>query len=525
MDPPELHPSVRSVAPSAPVSLPTFTDTWQPIGAPGSVGQPPPSMPRTMPSTDFSAATPTSSTTQHRSHILRWVALLATLLVAATVGLVVPNLTNAAASGWTDQSLQVVGSPIDVGGVVVILNVNSNHEMELSGISPTSGAVIWSHPYSVSQITPGVAFTPVAIGDAVLLAAPASGARDPLVMVKGIDGVTGRVLWTLPQSLVLSDAPVTCASGSYFCIPAFVAQTKTDLIALNPTSGAVVGTVPGPFRNMAVAPPGSQNDSDLWQTTAQTPTFTQTSASGQVLWTQTVANLFGGSQFDPDFGWDFVVTGNLDIGSVGVAPVGKTEALDGFKTVGISNTSGAVAWSVPGYFLCGGGLQFLTSDLVCQYTGTARESGQSETMAGVGLTLQGLNPTSGATTWSKAVLNPKSISDGTNVAFADGAHLVVQLVGGQRVVLDVNDGSTSSPSANEVFWCEKIPIYRVVTAPEASTSGKRVGEPVYQSCSSTGATVSGTPTTMPSTVGMTVNGMFIWPTPNGLRAEPSPGSA
>jgi hypothetical protein len=107
-----------------------------------------------------------------------------------------------------------------------------------------------------------------------------------------------------------------------------------------------------------------------------------------------------------------------------VAPVGKTEALGGLKTLGISNTAGTVAWTVPGYFDCGGGLQFLTSDVVCLYTGSARQSGRTVTMAGVGLTLEGLNPASGTTTWSKPVLDPKSLSLGTDVAFADGTHLV-----------------------------------------------------------------------------------------------------
>jgi hypothetical protein len=454
-------------------------------------------------------------------HVLRWVVPFVALLIAATVGLVILNLKSAGASGWTHQSLQVVGSPIDVGGMVVLLNVNSNHEEDMTGIRPSTGAIVWSHPYSVSQTTPGVAFTPVAIGDTVLLSTPADGPGNPLVTIEGISATTGKAAWTLPQSLVLSDAPVVCASGAYFCVPAFVSQTDTDLIALSPGSGAVEGAIPGPYRNMAVTPPGIQNDSGLWQTSTQTPTFTQTSASGQLLWTRTVASLFGSSQFGPDYGWDFVVTGNLDVGSVGVAPVGKTEPLDGFKTLGISTSTGAVTWSTPGYFLCGGGLQFLTSDLVCQYTGTARASGQSETMAGVGLTLQGLAAESGATTWSKQVLDPESLSIGTNVAFADGNHLVVRLVGGQRVVLDVRNGTTAAPAAGEVFWCEQIPNYRVVTAPGASMSGTRVSEPVFRSCSSTGAAVSGTPTTMPSTVGVTVNGMFIWPTPSGLKAEPS----
>ena len=83
--------------------------------------------------------------------------------------MVVPDLASAGAKGWTDQSLQVVGGPIDVDGMIVLLNVNKSHDLEMSGIRPTDGAVLWSHPYGLSQITPGVAFAPVAIGDTVLL--------------------------------------------------------------------------------------------------------------------------------------------------------------------------------------------------------------------------------------------------------------------------------------------------------------------------------------------------------------------
>jgi len=476
--------------------------------------------------TNFTSTYPSSSASKQKStagsHLLHWIVPLVALLVAATVGLVISNHKSAGASGWTDRGVQVVGSPVDVDGVAVLLNVDSSHELELTGIRPSTGVILWSHPYSASLITPGVAFTPVAIGNTVMLSTPAEGPTNPVVTLEGINAMTGKVSWKVSQPLVLSDAPVVCAGGDYFCVPTFVSQTQTDLVALNPGSGAVAGAISGPFRNMAVAPPGSENAGDLWQTAARAPTFAQTSTSGHLLWTQSVTSLFGSNRYNPNYGWDFLVTDNLDVGSVGVAPVGKTDPLDGFKTLGISTSTGTVDWSAPGYFLCGGGLQFLTSDLVCRYTGAARESGQSETMAGVGLTLQGLDPASGATTWSKRVLNAQGLSMGTNVAFADGNHLVVQLVGGQRVVLDVLTGTTAAPSPGEVFWCEQVPTYRVITAPAASFSGKRVGEPVYRSCSSTGSAVSGTPTTTPSTVGVTMNGMFIWPTPHGLRAEPSP---
>jgi hypothetical protein len=408
--------------------------------------------------------------------------------------------------------------------VVPGLNVTSQHELEISAVEPSSGSVAWSHPYSASLITPGVAFTPIAIGNTVLVLLPAHGSNNPSVSVEGVDAGTGKRLWAVPQPLVLSDAPVVCATGQYFCIPTYASASSTGLVALNPLTGAVTGTVQGPLRNMAVVPPGSLNDSDLWQTNASAPTLMQTSATGQQVWTQTIASLFGGSQFNPNYGWDFVVNSQLDIGSVGVAPIGKTEPLDGFKTLGISTSTGSVVWSMPGYLFCGGALQFLTADILCQYVGSAHSNGTKETMPGVKLTLEGLNPISGATTWTKQVQDAQALSLGTNIAFRDGTHIVVQPLVGKRVVLDVVDANITPVSANEVFWCEQVPTYKLNTPKGASEKGVRVSTPVFRACSADGKPVAGLPPTSPSTVGVSVDGLFIWPTPVGLQATRQPVS-
>ena len=71
-----------------------------------------------------------------------------------------------------------------------------------------------------------------------------------------------------------------------------------------------------------------------------------------------MASLFGGSQYDPNNGWAFLVKGTEDIGSVGVPTAGHATDLDAFKTLGISTADGDVTWSEAGYHLCGGGLQF-----------------------------------------------------------------------------------------------------------------------------------------------------------------------
>jgi PQQ-like domain len=455
---------------------------------------------------------------------MRWFKHSMTFLAATLVlsGVFAATATGPAsavkdANGWSNQSLHVVGGPIISDNVAVVLNVTAGHQLEITGIDPSDGSVIWSRPFSASQVTPGVTLSPVAIGNTVLGLSAADGSKNPEVTVEGLDAATGETIWTVPQPLVLSDAPAVCASGQYFCFPAFVSTTTTALVALAPANGSVVGAVQGPLRDMGVAPSGSPNGSDLWETNASAPTFLQTSTTGQMAWTHTVASLFGGSQFNPNYGWDFVVDGQLDIGSVGIAPVGKSQSLGSFKTVGVSTSTGSVAWSVPGYFLCGGGLQFLTADLVCRYTGTAHIEAQRETMAGIHLALKGVNPASGATTWTEGVRDAQALSIGTNVAFSDGTHVVVRLLSGKTVVLDVQNGSVTAPLRGESFWCEQVPTFKVEAASPALADGKRVSEPVFRPCSAAGKPVENLPATSPSSVGVTGGGMFIWPTPDGLQ--------
>jgi hypothetical protein len=451
----------------------------------------------------------------HAALLLAASLALSGVLVVSPSG---PAGAGSPANGWSDHSLHVVGGPIISGGTAIVLNVTTDHQLHITGVDPSDGSVRWSHPFSASQITPGVAFSPVAIGNTVLDLFPADGSRSPEVTVEGVDAATGDTMWTVSKPLVLSDAPVVCASGQYFCLPAFATATSTGLVALDPSGGSVVGTVPGPLRNMGVAASGTPNDSDLWQTDASTPTFVQTSSTGQLAWTHTVASLFGGSQFGPNYGWDFVVNGQMDIGSVGTAPVGKSLALDELKTIGISASTGSVVWGVPGYFLCGGALQFLTTDLVCRYRGTAHLKDHKETMAGVRLTMEGVDPMSGGTTWTKRVLNAQAMSLGTNIAFRDGSHIVVRLLSGKRVVLDAQNGSVAAPSRHESFWCEQVPTYKTETGSPASASGLRVSEPVFRPCSASGRSVDTLPLASPSTVGVISGGMFIWPTPKGLQA-------
>ncbi len=515
--PPELHPDAHLPTASSGTES-TADGPWRSETVFGGTT-------RTVPPAAATAHPGTVDTSSRFAPRRRWprrllpVGALAVVVALVFVGI---DIAPGGSSGWTDSSLHVVGSPVTAGRNVLVIDVTSSHQLELSAVDGSDGSIAWRRPFSASAITPGVAFEPVVLGHTALVLSPTGGASDMSVVVRGVDVATGRLLWSLAEPLVVSDAPTVCSGGNDFCLATFISDTTTALVIVAPASGHVVSAIQGPNRAMATSPTGDGQHGDLWQTNDVTPTLMEVSTSGSALWTRTVSALFGGSQFNPDDGWVFLQRGLLIVGSVGIAPTGHTLPLSGFRTVGIVTTDGTVKWNVPGFYLCGGGLAFLTADVACKYTGTAQVTSSSASMSGVGLTLEGLDPATGKTTWSTPVLGAQALSLGTNVAFVDGTHLVVRLTSSRRVVLDVTDGSSRPVGAGNVFWCEEEPTYRITSPPGTSAGGHRVSAPVFRTCSAAGTSVSALPSSTPASVGVDEGALFVWPTPHGLRATRIP---
>lgn len=429
-----------------------------------------------------------------------------------------PSASGASSSPWQD-SLHVVGGPIVDGNTVLVLDVTAKHVLELSAVSPTNGQVMWSYPYSPSQITIGGAFAPVAIGDVALDLAPATSLSNPVVQPEGIDVDSGKILWKFKDPLDATDAPVECANSAFFCFPVFASGSKTDLVAFNPQTGALVGGVAGPYRNVGTAVPGLPDNSTLWQTDAPTETLMQTSAVEKPLWSHTVASLFGGQKYSANDGYDFVEANNLDIGTVGVEPVGNTESLSAFENVGIVANDGVVKWRTSGSIFCGGTLQFLLPLVNCKFAGVMTFAGGTANFDRATLALAGISTGTGQSTWAQPVKDVQSLSTGTGIAFSDTTHVVVQTLGGNWKLLDAQSGRLSSISPHTTFWCEEIKPYQVVAISGEAGSGQRTSEPVYVGCTKTGRVMKGVPSTTPLTVGVVADNFFIWPTPSGLRGR------
>ena len=441
--------------------------------------------------------------------------LLVVCAAASIASATVEIGTQGAVEGVTDpsaKSLDVVGGPIAVGSTAVVVSVDRAHLLHLDGVDPVNDTIVWQHPYSASAVTPGVPLTPASVGSTVIDVAPAGKPADPAVMIAGVDAGTGALEWQLPGAVLLSDNPASCVNNQSFCITGYNPDGSSSLLVIDGATGDARAVINGPNRVIGTG---------LYQSDSQTPTFEQLSAGGSIAWTKSVAAIFGPG-YDPNDGWDITPVGDLNVGSVGYEENGTTVNVADIETVGFDISNGATQWTLAGAYQCVGPLAFLNTQVTCQYSGTvhdAKHSTQPPSLRGVTLKLVGFNPVDGAVTWSLPVSNVASLTFGNGVSFLDDAQVVVRDMAGKTELLDTSNGTTAPLKSNQILWCQKVPTYTVAAAKGTPDKGKRTGQTAYFPCTTTGKPSAGQPQNYPSSVGTTVNGVFVWPSPSGLRTH------
>jgi hypothetical protein len=232
----------------------------------------------------------------------------------------------------------------------------------------------------------------------------------------------------------------------------------------------------------------------------------------------------GSSGFDPNFGWDFNAYGGIEVGTVGAAsaPTDHSLGLDAAKTIGVSLADGSVAWRQPGQFQCGGALQFETPPLLCLYHGTL--TGKPNLKAtipsfkGLNVTLQGVNPATGAITWNLSVQNGAALATG-KVELVDDSHFLVDLANGKTAILDASTGQTAPVPKQQVFWCTSISFFKVNESKSVNPQRQRVAGNTFFPCTANGRATTKLPISSPSTIGTTIDGIFLWASPHGLGSR------
>jgi hypothetical protein len=103
-----------------------------------------------------------------------------------------------------------------------------------------------------------------------------------------------------------------------------------------------------------------------------------------------------------------------------------------------------------------------------------------------------------------------------DASFLDATHLVVRAPGGRSVLLDTTSGKTAALSARETLWCSSTGLFKVDEEKDLNSAELRTEGTRFSPCTTAGKFTSTLPATTPSTVGVTVDGVFLWPSPHGL---------
>ncbi len=406
--------------------------------------------------------------------------------------------------------MDVVGGPVAGEGSAVVITLDTAHDLRLEGVAPNTGRVEWSRPYAMSAVDPGLAPALYVIDNVVVDLDPVDGRAGALVDVVGVNATTGTLAWRGPEDLLVSDVPSPCAASHDFCLTRYESNASTSMVALDPATGRTVGTIVGPLEAV---------DQDVYETDAKAPTLVGLSPSGTVAWTKTFDQLFGSSGYDPAYGWDFLAFGSTEVGTAGATNADRSDGLDDARTVGISLASGGTEWTLPGQFQCGGSLGFLSPAFDCVFAGTlARTHGRASSQGypGLRLELQGIDAGTGAVSWTRPVGEVTALADG-DTAFLDASHLEVHLSSGARALLNVATGTTSGVGRHEPLWCAHQGLFKVDENRDLNPSGQRAGESKFSPCTPDGSPSASLPATDPSTIGVIVDGVFVWPSTRGLE--------
>ncbi|HEY1832597.1 MAG TPA: hypothetical protein VGG38_20340 [Acidimicrobiales bacterium] len=445
------------------------------------------------------------------------VTTIATVALVASFVLIAPMPADSATSRTLLTKMHIVGGPVAALGSVVIITADSHHDLHLIGVAPDSGRVIWSRPYEESLIIAGLAPAVYVVNNVVLDISPSAKPDNPSVLIEGINATTGVVVWKSQAGLILADQPLPCADKQDFCAIEYNEDGSTAMAVINPSTGHLNQALSGPARAL---------DDDLYQSDASTPTLEEFSPFGAFIWTTKISDLFGAATYNPDYGWDFLPFGGNEVGSVSSTVQGHNYGLDAAKTVGIDTLNGSEAFALAGEFQCGGSIEDQSPAFLCRYAGnmpTPKKTKKAKkaavtltrSYAGMSMQLQGFNPQTGAITWTEPVKDVAALSNGQTEAL-DDTHLVVQATGGRRVLLDTSTGQTSSISKGESFWCSNFELFKVDEDKKANASEVRVAGATYSPCTASGQPSSKLPGTNPANIGVTVDGVFLWPTPQGL---------
>jgi PQQ-like domain len=438
------------------------------------------------------------------------------------LGAAVPGTAKASAAGWDLTGLHPVTAPVLVGGRLVLYTADGG-QLTLRALDPASGSTVWARPATLSASTPGQTFDiPVAGTTAFYYAAagdPAAGGA----VITAVNATTGQTEWATQQPLPYEGMPALCSDHAALCTPVLGSDaTHSALVRTSVTTGAqaVISTDSG--RSLGVG---------VWAPDVRDPEYVEhiSDTTGALGWRDAVLAL-AGAPVSSDDGWNFDSYGDTYVGWLGVIPTnpsddGGTIDLAAQRTFAIRASDGVRLWERPGLYGCPiQGITDAGQPVAVRCVGTGRltytADGDTPTITGLDVTIQGFNVHTGATLWSDHLGNaPAAVGAGTkNLVRMSGDVFAFTAATGRTTLLNLKTGAATTPRAGVNGWCLQQGTYNLTD--ETDQDGKPLGLPtgaLIAPCTAAGAVAAPSDGSFTG-AGATAAGYFIWASTDGVHA-------
>lgn len=381
-----------------------------------------------------------------------------------------------------------MSQPGPVAGLFA-LYVAAGGGLRVVGLDAATGATVWSHRASTSDVPPGEPPRLVIAGGSVVLVAPDLHGLAQLVAV---DGRTGSQLWSAGPGVFADTASVCVDDPTAVCVSGALASGIVEAGALrfDLATGRRRATVHVPGPGPRQLGPG------LYDAGARHPERLVATRGAKVRWSRPLARIFPLLGASSDYGWNFerLDRAGLFVGSVGTKPTTRggrdTFDLARSATAGFRIADGKVLWRAPGRYLCvylpcagDGQAGYSTPHPVGNVTVGLRavERGRwsfprdnPDSLGAVsrdaGVVLQGFSPTSGRTLWRfDAGHNTGLITSRLNPGQVDAHTMLLKRAGGSLMALNLATGARHAVSSATLAWCRNTLTYR-------QTHGYEIGD-------------------------------------------------
>jgi PQQ-like domain len=431
-----------------------------------------------------------------------------------------PNDAKVSATGWDNTVAHPVTAPVVVGNRVVVYTADAG-QLTIRAFDPITGATAWALPASPSGETAGQPFEVAHTADTVFYFKPGEDPSTELAQVAAVDVATGKQKWATVDSYVFAGLPALCTDKTALCMSVYYASSAAMSMRFDLATGHVTPLGQGAGRSLG---PGGLEDPGN-----RGPEYTErvNDATGMVTWKDDVAKL-NRTPVSSDSGWDWDLFGDVYVGWMGSVhnPSSKTINLNAMETFGVRATDGVLLWRHVGLYGCPSDGQLDNGQpfaVRCVIAGTATvdATGQNFVFKGLDVTLQGFNPRTGATLWSRHLGNsPAAIGAPGSLPVRMGADtFAFTNVAGVTIIVNLRTGLETLPVAGVNGWCDQSDTSYTVTGFNESD-----GTPTHFSTEGVGAPCTFAGKAAPpangtlAQAGVSLGGYFVWSSKDGIHA-------